>query len=588
VGFAGRSGCVGVMAVLGLAAVPAWSACTMSKIAELPITMQGMEPMTDAKVNGTDVRFLVDSGAFYSGITPGSARALGLRIDPMPGWRVQGINGSADMSVTTVKKFTLVGADLPNLQFVVAGSELGSTGVLGQNFLGLFDAEYDLPHGAIRLMKATGCERVNLAYWANGKPYSFLPIEPLDGRNRHTIGTVLLNGVKIRATFDTGASTSLLTMAAAARAGLTPKTPGVVPGGMTWGFGRKLVPTWIATVDSFKVGDQEEIKHGRIRFGEMEGDTDMLLGADFFISHRVYVSNRLHRMFITYEGGPVFNLKTQHVDDTGAKIVEQTAPANAAPATAEELSRSGAVKLTQNDRDGAIADFDKAVAMAPTEPRYLLQRADANLGAGRRLLAAADIDKALALKADDVEALMLRARLQLRDGGEGRPEVLADLDAADHAAAPAAMERLALGQLYEAAGHPDRSIPQFDQWIRFHPDDVRRPEALNGRCWARALAGKDLPAALSDCNAALRQRSGNLSILDSKALVELRMGDFAKAIADYNTVLAKEPKQGWSLYGRGIAKLRSGDAEGGKTDIAAASVVAPKLADRAKGYGIAP
>jgi len=34
----------------------------------------------------------------------------------------------------------------------------------------------------------------------------------------------------------------------------------------------------------------------------------MLLGADFFQSHRIYVANSQRQMFFTYNGGPVFGL----------------------------------------------------------------------------------------------------------------------------------------------------------------------------------------------------------------------------------------------------------------------------------------
>ena len=38
------------------------------------------------------------------------------------------------------------------------------------------------------------------------------------------------------------------------------------------------------------------------------GNADMLLGIDFFLSHRIYVSKSQSKMFITYNGGPVFAL----------------------------------------------------------------------------------------------------------------------------------------------------------------------------------------------------------------------------------------------------------------------------------------
>jgi len=34
----------------------------------------------------------------------------------------------------------------------------------------------------------------------------------------------------------------------------------------------------------------------------------MLIGADFFLSHRVYVASSQNRLYFTYNGGPVFDL----------------------------------------------------------------------------------------------------------------------------------------------------------------------------------------------------------------------------------------------------------------------------------------
>jgi tetratricopeptide (TPR) repeat protein len=97
-----------------------------------------------------------------------------------------------------------------------------------------------------------------------------------------------------------------------------------------------------------------------------------------------------------------------------------------------------------------------------------------------------------------------------------------------------------------------------------------------------------LPAALSDCNGALRQRPGDTSIIDSRAMVELRMGNIDKAIQEYDLVIGERPKSGWSLYGRGVARQRKGDAAGAKADFEAAAAVAPKLAGRARLLGITP
>ncbi len=37
----------------------------------------------------------------------------------------------------------------------------------------------------------------------------------------------------------------------------------------------------------------------------------MILGGDFFVSHHVYVSNSQHKLYFTYNGGPVFDLSSR-------------------------------------------------------------------------------------------------------------------------------------------------------------------------------------------------------------------------------------------------------------------------------------
>ena len=57
------------------------------------------------------------------------------------------------------------------------------------------------------------------------------------------------------------------------------------------------------------------------------------------------------------------------------------------------------------------------------------------------------------------------------------------------------------------------------------------------------------------------------------------LGQWDKAIADYNAALQLKPKDAWSLYGRGFAKTKQGDAAGGAADIAAAKAIDSSIAD---------
>ncbi|MCH3755974.1 hypothetical protein LZC13_10170, partial [Campylobacter coli] len=80
------------------------------------------------------------------------------------------------------------------------------------------------------------------------------------------------------------------------------------------------------------------------------------------------------------------------------------------------------------------------------------------------------------------------------------------------------MERLHLAQLYAGADAFDAAIGQYDIWLATHRDDSKRGIAQNGRCWARALANKDLDKARGDCDAAVRAVKGNAAFLDTRGL----------------------------------------------------------------------
>ncbi|MGC1303812.1 MAG: retropepsin-like aspartic protease, partial [Caulobacteraceae bacterium] len=326
----------GALALCGLvaSAAPALADCKVGRLAELPVTMVGRRPVVSAKINGMDALFVADSGAFFSTITHANAEKYKLSLEQAPiGFTLQGVTGSTDAEIGTAKDFSLGRIDVHRIQFLVGGGEMGAetAGLLGQNVFHAGDVEYDLPDGEIRIFKARGCGGVLLAYWvAPGDPYAFISIESTTATQPHTVGEVYVNGVRLRATFDTGATNSILTLHAAARAGIRPNNPGVVYAGRSGGLGQRTVDAWIAPVSSFKIG-QEEIKNTRLMIADLDLQTDMLVGADFFLSHRVYVATSQSRMYVSYGGGPVFSVAARAESPPGPP-----APATAASSAADK------------------------------------------------------------------------------------------------------------------------------------------------------------------------------------------------------------------------------------------------------------
>lgn len=590
---------VATAALAGLPGAAAAAPCKIGRLAELQITMHGMAPWTAVQIDGKDQSFIVDSGAFFSTLTPAKASELGLRLDPAPwGLRVIGVGGeAAGVRIATVKTMVFSGYPVPRVEFLVVGQGGdGSAGLLGQNFLHLADDEFDLAKGVVRLIKPIDCGRMPLAYWVHpGSPYN--AVEKLHGgeKDSQIYADVTVNGVRLRATLDTGATATVISSRAAARAGLTPQMEGAKPLGAAHGVGAHLSRTWTVPVGDFKFGD-EEVRNTRLQIANIElTGSDMLLGADFFLSHHVYVSNSQGMIYFTYNGGNVFNLTAPlHTPERmDAAAASPAASVDAGSATMDEpndadgFARRGAALAARKDFDGAIRDFDKAIALAPDNARVYGQRAMAHLALRQSFLAMADLDETLKRQPDNTDALLTRAELKI--AGQDRAGAARDLDTASAGLAVPADARLRLAQDDERLDRYERVVAELDRWLPAHVDEAQTAQGYNLRCLARANLGKELDRALDDCNRALRANRSPAG-LENRGLVHLRRGDYDRAIEDYDAALKDRPNLPWALYGRGLARSAKGDAAGGAADLAAAKALAPRIAEIAsnRGIGVAP
>ena len=134
---------------------------------------------------------------------------------------------------------------------------------------------------------------------------------------------------------------------------------------------------------------------------------------------------------------------------------------------------------------------------------------------------------------------------------------------------------------FERKGDHEHAIHDYDEAIRLAPAIAA---CWNGRCWARAIRG-DLRAALADCNEAVRLAPNSAAALDSRGLAHLKLGEWDAAVADYDSALSLD-RGPTSLYGRGPARLKRGDAGGGNADIAAGKVIDPNVAAEFASYGV--
>jgi tetratricopeptide (TPR) repeat protein len=68
--------------------------------------------------------------------------------------------------------------------------------------------------------------------------------------------------------------------------------------------------------------------------------------------------------------------------------------------------------------------------------------------------------------------------------------------------------------------------------------------------------------------------------------VYLLLGKYAEAIRDYNAALDISPRMVFSLYGRAVAKAKSGNAAGAAADFAVAKAIDPNFAKEMAASGV--
>ncbi|WP_145749320.1 retropepsin-like aspartic protease [Nitrospirillum amazonense] len=287
----------------------------------VPIVMEGNQPLIPGEINGTPVKFLIDTGANDSFILQGAAKRLDLPKGRLRGY-AYGVDGKSEINDTIIKTLTLNGGSASDVPMTIAGqgNNLGHpdvVGVLGERFFSHYDVELDFAHSRIVLYTPHNCADANLKTWEGD--YSVVAIRRMTSFLPQVILDLQINGAPIQALLDTGAYYSVLTMDAAKRLGVTPDSPEARPVGAANGVNGKQVSTWIGAFDSFSLGD-ETIRHPKMRFGNLRGGYEsfnardamteagmqMLLGADFLRSHHVLIAHSQHRLYFSYVGGPVF------------------------------------------------------------------------------------------------------------------------------------------------------------------------------------------------------------------------------------------------------------------------------------------
>ena len=313
-------------------AAQAATTCTLQQTGELPITFDRGRVMVDAEIDGVPLKMLVDTGAEATTLYRETSDKLGLRATQVGnGMKMYGVGGSDLLSRASVKEFKVGGLVAHNVNMAVTGHQNSdlAAGLLGAQFLFQSDVEFDIPEGKLRFFKPVGCSGDQVVYW--GKAYSVLSnISPNPDLNIQV--NVKLGDAPVSATIDSGASRSVVNRQTAAR--LSDRAIGMTAAGKSFGIGKEEVDTSLATFPSFSFGEDETIRNAKLEVADLfEADREvdlgsriarkqvlgpqMIIGADFFRAHRVYISKAQRKVYVSYVGGPVFDTRSAPTPTAG-------------------------------------------------------------------------------------------------------------------------------------------------------------------------------------------------------------------------------------------------------------------------------
>ncbi len=280
--------------------------CVVRQATSVGLSMVGGRILVQVEVNGIPSSFILDTGAQRSVVTEAAIRRLGLARDQWVGTTMSGIGGINRRANANPRSFTLAGVPLVRRTLnhdtsltvgVLPGSSAPGPvvdGLLGRDYLSLFDLDLDIPALRLSLFQPVGCSGRFLP-WADN--YIAVPIS--NPTENALVVPVVLDGIPLRALLDTGASGSLLGAAGIFRLKVDLASLGSDATEQVSGLGPHIVTLRRHQFRSLSVGGQSIgtplLWVAPLRLTPI---VDMLLGADWLAGRRVWISYATHQLFI--------------------------------------------------------------------------------------------------------------------------------------------------------------------------------------------------------------------------------------------------------------------------------------------------
>ena len=266
-------------------------ACSIERRGGFTITqVPDGRPAVEVRVNGQPVRLLLDTGANTTVITSSVAERLKLRRDGVGRSTVTGVGGKMVSTPADLDQFEFASLALPVRQVVSAPLDAqaigGTDGLLGIDVLRQFDVELDLLAGSGTLYRARNCPAVRPAGLL---PMTTFDIPPTAGAGQLQI-LVELDGKKVHALLDTGATSWLVDRRAALRLGVTEAALAADRTMTNHGVVSANTGTPVHRFGQLKIGGAT-VTNPEIPVAEMPPTgADMILGMNYMRTRKLWIS----------------------------------------------------------------------------------------------------------------------------------------------------------------------------------------------------------------------------------------------------------------------------------------------------------
>lgn len=222
-----------------------------------------------------------------------------------------------------------------------------------------------------------------------------------------------------------------------------------------------------------------------------------------------------------------------------------------------------------NRHEDALAEYDKAIGIDPSDPNSRIGRGDVHRALGDLPRALADLDEAVRLGPDLPRAYASRGRLLEDMKEDARAE-------RDYSQAIAIDPNYAFayrlrGAIRSRTGRNEEALADFEVVGRLRPDD---PENLKDRGGVLVRMNRN-EEALAELDRALAIDPKNARAYQNRGAAYNNLRRYADAVADLDRAIDLEPENAGARTNCGLALFMLGDYERSLEDLGAAVKLAP-------------